>query len=108
MRPPVDSALTRLQRMAYLKVVTSDSSSVVALRSAVKRAGSQSAFARLIGVTPQAVQKWVARKRELPPTYVLAAEAGTGISRYDLRPDVYGQAPEVLDQHNSSASECAQ
>ena len=88
--------------------MSQESPSVVALRTAVSRAGSQSAFARLIGVTPQAVQKWVALKRQLPPTYVLAAEAGTGISRYDLRPDVYGQAPELLDQHNSSASECAQ
>lgn len=56
-----------------------------ALKRAVKNAGGQATFARLIGVTAQAVSQW----DEVPPLRVLAVERVSGVSRHDLRPDLY-------------------
>jgi len=66
-----------------------ESTPVVALARAVSHAGSQAAFARLIGVTQQAVSKWTADSKPLPHMHVLKVEAETGISRHELRPDLY-------------------
>lgn len=37
------------------------------------------------GISPQAVSQW----RRAPSGRVLAIEAATGVSRHDLRPDIY-------------------
>jgi DNA-binding transcriptional regulator YdaS (Cro superfamily) len=60
-----------------------------ALRRAVGIAGSQSALARAAGVTQQAVSKWLSRGKALPGPLVITVEHKTGISRHDLRPDLY-------------------
>lgn len=49
-------------------------------------------MARICGVSQTAVWKWL-QIRRLPPLYVLAVEASTGISRHHLRPDIY--PPEI-------------
>jgi len=59
-----------------------------ALQQAVETAGSQSALARVCGVGQPAVWKWLQVKR-LPAEYVLSIETALGISRHDLRPDIY-------------------
>jgi DNA-binding transcriptional regulator YdaS (Cro superfamily) len=59
-----------------------------ALTAALDKAGSQSALARLCGCSQPAVWKMFQAKR-LSVGYVLAVEAATGISRHDLRPDIY-------------------
>lgn len=59
------------------------------LQDAVKRVGSQSATARLLGVTQAAVWGWLNRGTQLPAEYVLAIEAATGITKEQLRPDLY-------------------
>ncbi|WP_200911269.1 transcriptional regulator [Sphingomonas sp. Leaf62] len=78
-----------------------ESTMVVALRSAVDAAGSQSAMARIVGCSPQAVSKWVNRGKVCPAEYVLKVEAATGVSRFDLRPDVYPRTeapvPDLFD-----------
>lgn len=66
-----------------------ESTMVVALKSAVDAAGSQSAMARIVGCSPQAVSKWVNLGKVCPAEYVLKVEAATGVSRFDLRPDLY-------------------
>ena len=66
-----------------------ESSEVVALRAAVEQVGSQSALARLVGVSQQAVFKWLRNRKPLPAEHVLKVEARTGISRHELRPDLY-------------------
>ena len=66
-----------------------ESSFVVALARAIERQGGQSALARLLGVSQQSVSKWVRRAKPLPAEHVLTVEAATGISRHDLRPDLY-------------------
>lgn len=63
-----------------------DSDSVIAM--AVRKAGSQSAFGRLIGKRQSTVAQWLKAGR-LPPEHVLAVEEATGVSRHDLRPDIY-------------------
>lgn len=55
---------------------------------AAKAAGGQSALARLLKVTPQAVQKMCASGR-VPAERVLEIEKATGVSRHELRPDLY-------------------
>lgn len=56
-----------------------------ALKRAVKLSGGQAEFARLIGITAQAVSQW----EEVPPLRVLEVERVSGVSRHDLRPDLY-------------------
>jgi len=67
--------------------------SIAALREAIETIGSQSAMARLLKVTQGAVSKWVSGRRPLAAEHVLAVEAKTGVSRYRLRPDIYGPGP---------------
>ena len=55
-------------------------------KKAIDRAGGPSAVSRALGLTKQAVSKWI----EVPPRHVLALERLTGISRHVLRPDIYG------------------
>jgi Uma2 family endonuclease/DNA-binding transcriptional regulator YdaS (Cro superfamily) len=59
-----------------------------ALQLAVKIAGSQTALAAKIGRTQGHISKWLQRDF-VPPDVVLAIERVTGISRHDLRPDLY-------------------
>jgi len=59
-----------------------------ALTTAMERAGSQSALARICGCSQTAVWKMFQANR-LSVGYVLAVEEATGISRHDLRPDIY-------------------
>lgn len=66
-----------------------DSPSRVALERAIELAGSQRSLARALGISQQAVSGWIRRGSALPPEYVLAVEALTGISRHALRADIY-------------------
>ena len=51
--------------------------------------GSQKAIAQALGVTQGAISQWT----QVPADRVIAVEQITGISRHDLRPDVFGPAP---------------
>lgn len=55
------------------------------LERAKERVGGQAALAKLIGVTAQAISQW----EEVPPLRVLDVERATGVSRSELRPDLY-------------------
>ena len=62
--------------------------------SAFKRAlahfdNNQSKFASAVGTSQQNVSNWLRDEKSLPAEFVLAAERATGISRHDLRPDLY-------------------
>lgn len=65
--------------------------SVDALKRAIEVAGSQSALAAAIGKTQGHVTKWLQRQR-VPAEVVLRIEEATGISRHELRPDIFGEA----------------
>ena len=64
-----------------------------ALARAVREAGSQSAFGRLIDKRQSVINGWLREERPLPAEFVLTIEAATGISRHELRPDIYPLEP---------------
>lgn len=62
----------------------------LAIQLAVERCDKNaSEFARRIGTYPQKVHWWLRENKPLPAEFVLLAEAETGISRHDFRPDIY-------------------
>ncbi len=58
------------------------------VEKAVRVAGGQSALARAVGVTPQAVQQWVSAG-VVSYKKVIDVERATGIPRSELRADLY-------------------
>jgi DNA-binding transcriptional regulator YdaS (Cro superfamily) len=60
-----------------------------ALAKAIRKAGGQSAFAKLFGLRQSTVHSWLARKSDVPPALAIPIEEKLGISRHDLRPDLY-------------------
>lgn len=71
------------------------------LHKVLKRAGGSTKLGKALGISRQAVEQW----RTVPPERVLAVERLTNISRYELRPDIYGAAPESIK--NGSARQVA-
>lgn len=49
-------------------------------------------LAKSMGVDKATATRWA--QRRVPAERVKDVEAATGISRHDLRPDIYGPAPE--------------
>ena len=60
-----------------------------AISEAVRRMGGQNAAARRLGISQTSVWRWVSKGQTVPGEHVLDIEAATGISRHDLRPDLY-------------------
>lgn len=56
-----------------------------ALKRAMDAVGGQAALAAKIGISAQAVSQW----DEVPPLRVLEVERASGVSRHELRPDLY-------------------
>ena len=65
-----------------------------AVHLAIERAGSKSALGRICGVSHTAVKKWAAGKNRVAAENVLTIEQATGVSRHDLRPDIYPRDDE--------------
>lgn len=62
-----------------------------ALKTAIELAGGATKLARALGgITPQAISQW----EVCPVGRVIRVEELTGVSRHDLRPDVFGKARE--------------
>ena len=66
---------------------------MTALDRAVEAAGSQLALANALGIKSPSISGWYDRKK-IPVERVIAIESATGVSRHELRPDVFGPAPE--------------
>lgn len=62
------------------------------IQAAIDAAGSQTALAAALGIKAPSVSEWKARGK-IPAERVLDVERLTGVSRHDLRPDVFGPAP---------------
>lgn len=60
-----------------------------ALLNAMQIFGTQQAMADELGVTQPTVWRWLHQSKQLPAELVLKVEAKTGVSRHDLRPDIY-------------------
>lgn len=74
------------------------SDEISALQRAIDKAGSQKALGRLIGTTQQNVSTWHKATRGVPAEYVIPIEKHTGVSRHDLRPDIYPVETVVAEQ----------
>ena len=61
-----------------------------ALEDAINAHGID-ALADHLGITTQAIAQWW----RVPATRCLAVEGFTGVSRYRLRPDIYGVGPRI-------------
>lgn len=57
--------------------------------TAVRVAGGQTALARALGIAQSTVATWLRRGNELPAKFVIPVETAFGISRHELRPDLY-------------------
>lgn len=68
-----------------------------ALMLAIDKAGSQAEIARIAGVSGPAVWKWVQSSKRVPAEFVIKIEKATGVSRHDLRPDIYPRE-HMIDQ----------
>ena len=63
-------------------------SAMEALKRAIELCGGVTALANKIGVKQPVVSMWLQRG-QVPAERVLAIETATGVSRHDLRPDIY-------------------
>jgi DNA-binding transcriptional regulator YdaS (Cro superfamily) len=67
---------------------------VIACDLAKERAGGPTALAGKLGIKRQAVSLWVI----VPAERVLQVEVLSGVSRHELRPDIFGPAPKERDE----------
>ena len=58
---------------------------------AIEAAGGAVRVSKMFNVTPEAVRQWALKGRRIPAECVLSIEAASGVSRHQLRPDVYGK-----------------
>lgn len=72
------------------KTTKQENISKKALLRAIELAGSQSALARLIGAEQSTVWYWLnLSTRGVPPEAAVKIEQTTGVSRHELRPDLW-------------------
>ena len=67
------------------------------LKKAISVIGGTTKLAKAISATGKKVRhstvyKWMSGR--VPAEYCIAIEKATGVSRHDLRPDVFGNSPE--------------
>lgn len=60
----------------------------VVIDKLIKHFGSQRKLAAAVGVTAQSVTKW--KRNGIPAARVLELERLSGISRHEMRPDIFG------------------
>jgi len=46
-------------------------------------------MARVLGLRQSTVWEWINNSKQLPAEHVLKVEVATGVSRHDLRPEIY-------------------
>lgn len=66
--------------------------SLTPLETAIRAVGTQQVLADLLGIRSASISEWKVRGK-VPAERVLDVEAATGVSRHELRPDVFGPAP---------------
>lgn len=68
----------------------------ISIEDVMAKFGGRPAAAAALKITPQAIQKWMDKGR-VPIERVADVESATGISRHDLRPDIFGPASPKED-----------
>lgn len=75
-----------------------------AVSMAAKNVGSQTALAKALGCTPQNVQ-WMCATGKVPAKHALKIEAVSGVSRHELRPDLYpAPSPTLTEMMNQDSA----
>lgn len=69
---------------------------------AIEACGSQKALADALGVKPVQVHKWSRPGGQVPAGRCIAIENKTGVTRYELRPDVFGSEPTAIPMKSAS------
>jgi len=64
------------------------------ITEAVNAVGGQVVLAKILDVNPSLISQWVTGRLKVAARHCLAIKAATGVSRHDLRPDVFGPVPE--------------
>jgi DNA-binding transcriptional regulator YdaS (Cro superfamily) len=77
-----------------------------ALDRAIEIAGGVSKLARRLNIDPSCVSQW-RRRKSVPPYMARAIETATGVTRHELRPDVFGDAPAAQAKSAEQASAAA-
>jgi DNA-binding transcriptional regulator YdaS (Cro superfamily) len=72
-----------------------------ALTRAIKEAGNSAKLAAGIGISPQALSQW----DKVPPLRVLAVERISGVSREELRPDLYTHGAPTISHAPADSQE---
>jgi TorA maturation chaperone TorD len=72
--------------------------SLQALARAVELAGGQSALARAIGKSQSHIWHWLKVAKRVPAEAAVAIEKATGVSRQELRPDLYAEGMSAKSQ----------
>lgn len=69
---------------------------MTAIKKAIDLAGGQAALSKKINVHASFISQWVTGRRPIPAEHCRAIEAAVDgqVTRYDLRPDVFGTAEE--------------
>lgn len=67
--------------------MTENAEAVTACQKAIRMLGGARKVAEQFGVSAQAVYKWDV----VPARKVLEIERATGVSRHELRPDIFGE-----------------
>ena len=60
------------------------------LKKAISIAQGQKALAKKIGVTQQCISLWITKNAAVPAEHAIKIETETGVSRAELRPDLFG------------------
>lgn len=81
--------------------------SLNALERAVELAGGQSALARAIGKSQSHIWHWLKVAKRVPAEAAVAIEKATGVSRKDLRPDLYVEGMGASEHAMEQAAEIA-
>ena len=59
------------------------------LRKAIEAAGGQTKLAEALRTSQGRIWNWLNRDKRVPAEFVLKIERVTGVSRHELRPDLY-------------------
>ena len=80
--------------MPLVAVMALEHQSDSEVAKAVRDAGGQSAFGRLVGKRQSTVRQWLLTGK-VAPNAVIHVEEKTGVPRWKLRPDIYPPADYV-------------
>lgn len=70
------------------------------ISEASRRMGGQAALARAINVPAAMVWQWIDGRRPVPGKHCIPIERATGVSRHDLRGDIFGPKLPVFIPEN--------